>query len=111
MSKNIKGKKLPKGISQRKDDGKFIAGFVDKSGRRHQRRFDTIVEADRRLYEIRHQDEFGDGIDAEDTTVDEWFTFWHTGLTKDLAANTRRNYAERYSKNIKEFQYERPCFH
>ena len=30
MGKYIKGKKLPKGISQRKDDGKFIAGFVDK---------------------------------------------------------------------------------
>ena len=101
MGKYIKGKKLPKGISQRKDDGKFIAGFVDKAGKRHQRRFDTMVEADRWLYEMRHQDEFGDGIDSEDVTVDEWFTFWHTELIKDLAANTRRNYAERYSKNIK----------
>ena len=101
MSKNIKGKKLPKGISQRKDDGKFIAGFVDKAGKRHQRRFDTIVEADKWLYEVRHQDEYGDGIDADDITVDEWFTFWHTELIKDLAANTRRNYAERYTKNIK----------
>ena len=47
MGKYIKGKKLPKGISQRKDDGKFMAGFVDKAGKRHQRRFDTMVEADR----------------------------------------------------------------
>lgn len=101
MSKYIKGKKLPKGISQRKDDRKFIAGFVDKAGKRHQRRFDTMVEADRWLYEMRHQDEFGGGIDAEDTTVDEWFTSWYTELIKNLAANTRRNYAERYSKNIK----------
>ena len=101
MSKYIKGKKLPKGISKRKDDGKFIAGFVDKAGKRHQRRFDTLVEADRWLYEMRHQDEFGDGIDNDDITVDEWFTFWHTELIKDLAANTRRNYAERYQKNIK----------
>ena len=90
MGKYIKGKKLPKGISQRKDDGKFIAGFVDKAGKRHQRRFDTMVEADRWLYEMRHQDEFGGGIDAEDITVDEWFKFWHTELIKDLAANTRR---------------------
>ena len=101
MGKNIKGKKLPKGISRRKDDGKFIAGFVDKAGKRHQRRFDTIVEADRWLYEMRHQDELGDGIDAEDITVDEWFKFWHTELIKDLAANTRRNYSERYEHNIK----------
>ena len=56
MGKYIKGKKLPKGISRRKDDGKFIAGFVDKAGKRHQRRFDTMVEAGRWLYEMRHQD-------------------------------------------------------
>ena len=52
-------------------------------------------------YEVRHKNEFWDGIDAEDIIVDEWFKFWHTELIKDLAANTRRNYAERYSKNIK----------
>lgn len=101
MGKYIKGKKLPKGISQRKDDGKFIAGFVDKAGKRHQRRFDTMIEADKWLYEMRHQDEYGDGIDAEDITVDQWFEFWHAELIKDLAANTRRNYDERYHKNIK----------
>lgn len=50
---------------------------------------------------MRHQDEYGDGIDAEDITVDEWFEFWHAELIKDLAANTRRNYDERYHKNIK----------
>ena len=60
-----------------------------------------MAEADRWLYEMRHQDESGDGIDAEDTTVDEWFTFWYTELIKDLAADTRRNYAERYNQNIK----------
>lgn len=59
-----------------------------------------MVEADKWLYEMRHQDEYGDGIDADGITVDEWFTFWHTELIKDLAAKTRRNYAERYSKNI-----------
>ncbi len=47
MGRYSKGKKLPKGISQRKDDGKFIAGFVDQAGKRRQRRFDTMVEADR----------------------------------------------------------------
>lgn len=47
MGKYIKGKKLPKGIPRRKDDGKFMAGFVDKAGKRHQRRFDTMVEAGR----------------------------------------------------------------
>lgn len=101
MGKNIKGKKLPKGIMQRKDDGKYIASFVDKAGKRHQRRFNTVPEAERWLYEVRQADKFGDGIDSEDMTVDEWFKFWHTELIKDLAANTRRNYNERYTRNIK----------
>lgn len=101
MGKNIKGKKLPKGIMQRKDDAKYIASFVDKAGKRHQRRFNTVPEAERWLYEVRQADKFGDGIDCEDMTVDEWFKFWHTELTKDLAANTRRNYNERYTRNIK----------
>lgn len=86
---------------QRKDDGKFVVGFVDKAGKRHQRRFDTMVEVGRWPYEMHHQDEFGDDIDAEDKTVDEWFKFWHTELIEDLAANTRRNYTVQYSKNIK----------
>lgn len=60
-----------------------------------------MVEADGRLYEMRRQDEFGDGIDAEDIPVDEWFQFWHTELIKDLAANTRRDCAKRHSKNIR----------
>ena len=101
MAKYIKGKKLPKGISQRKDDGKFVAGFVDKSGKRHQRRFDTIAEADKWLYDMRHEDKFGDGVYDDDMTVNDWYKFWHTELIKDLAANTRRNYAERYERNIK----------
>ena len=42
-----------------------------------------MVEAGRWLYEMRHQDEFGDGIDAEYITFDEWFKFRHTELIKD----------------------------
>ena len=33
-------------------------------------------------------------------TVDAWFEFWITNLIADLAPNTRRNYRERYQKNI-----------
>ncbi len=33
-------------------------------------------------------------------TVDAWFTFWHDNIVCDLAPNTRRNYQERYKKNV-----------
>lgn len=50
---------------------------------------------------MRHEDKFGDGVYDDDMTVNDWYKFWHTELIKDLAANTRRNYAERYERNIK----------
>ena len=50
MSKYRKDKKLPEGISQRKSGKKLAAGFVDKTGKRHQRQFDTMVKADRYVH-------------------------------------------------------------
>ena len=37
---------------------------------------------------------------AQEMTVDEWFQFWIQNLVCDLAPNTKRNYAERYKRNI-----------
>ena len=33
-------------------------------------------------------------------TVDSWFEFWNNNLIADLAPNTKRNYRERYKRNI-----------
>lgn len=100
MGKDLKGKSLGKGISQRKDDGKFQARFVSKAGVRHQARFQTAVEARNWLEKMRYEDKYGSGGVKKDLTVDEWFTTWHTDIIKDLAPNTRRNYEERYRNNI-----------
>ncbi|MCM1149595.1 MAG: site-specific integrase [Butyricicoccus sp.] len=100
MGKDLKGKKLGKGITQRKDDATYQARYVDKAGTRHQARFKTAVEARDWLDKLRYEDKFGGEIMAEDMTVDDWFTTWHTEIIKDLAPNTRRNYAERYHRNI-----------
>lgn len=100
MGKDIKGKKLDKGITQRKDDGTYQARFVDSVGKRHQARFKTLSEARNWLDDMRYQDKHRDSVAVPDMTVDEWFTLWHTEIIKDLAPNTRRNYAERYHNNI-----------
>ena len=34
-------------------------------------------------------------------TVDDWFNFWIENIVCDLASNTRRNYRERYNRNMK----------
>lgn len=33
-------------------------------------------------------------------TVDAWFAFWIANIIGDLAPSTRRNYRERYTRNI-----------
>ena len=33
-------------------------------------------------------------------TVDTWFEYWVENIVGDLAPNTRRNYRERYKRNI-----------
>ena len=44
LRKNLKGKDCGKGIYQRKD-GLYSARFVDKTGKRHEKYFQTVPEA------------------------------------------------------------------
>ena len=99
MGKNLKGKDCGKGIYQRKD-GLYSARFVDKTGKRHEKYFQTIPEARNWIEEARYADKHEDVFVATDTTVDEWFNFWIENIVGDLAPNTLCNYRERYIQNI-----------
>ena len=99
MGKNLKGKDCGKGVYQRKD-GLYHARFVDKTGKRHEKYFQTVVEARNWIEEAKYADKHDDVFVATDTTVDEWFEFWIENIVGDLAPNTLRNYRERYHHNI-----------
>lgn len=99
MEKNLKGKECGKGIYQRKD-GLYHARFVDKSGKRHEKYFQTVPEAKNWIEEARFADQHEDIFVPTETTVDEWFGFWIENIVGDLAPNTLRNYRERYAHNI-----------
>ena len=100
MGKNLKGKECGKGIYQRKD-GTYHARFTDRSGNEQGRYFKTVPEARNWLEEARYRDKHGAVFTpAQEMTVDEWFQFWIQNLVCDLAPNTKRNYAERYKRNI-----------
>lgn len=99
MGKNLKGKEIGKGICQRKD-GLFVARFVDKSGKRHEKYFKTLPEARNWLDDSRYADRHDDIFVPADITVDAWFEYWINNIVGDLAPNTRRNYRERYKFNI-----------
>ena len=100
MGKNLKGKELGTGLSQR-TDGKYSARFTDKFGKRHEKYFKTLPEARNWLAEAKYADTHENIFIATETTVDEFFEFWIENIVGDLAPNTLRNYKERYMANIR----------
>ena len=99
MGKNLKGRECGKGIYQRKD-GKSSARYSAKNGKRLEKYFDTLPEARNWLADVRYEDKHGIIVATSDMTVDDWFSFWLNNLVCDLAPNTRRNYEDRYFRNI-----------
>ena len=99
MAKDLKGRELGKGLSQRKDK-KYSARYVTRSGKRIEKYFDTLPEARNWLADSRDEDSHGTAGVSSTATVDTWFYYWYNNLIVDLSPNTRRNYKERYEKNI-----------
>lgn len=99
MGKNLKGKEIGKGISQRKD-GLYCARFINKRGKRQEKCFSTLPEARKWLDSAKNMDKYGNTFTPSGMTVDTWFEYWIKHIVGDLAPNTRRNYRERYEHNI-----------
>ena len=99
MGKNLKGKECGKGICQRKD-GKYVARYTGKNGKRQEKHFLTLPEARNWLSDMQYEDKHDVYNPSSEMTVDAWFEFWITNLIADLSPNTRRNYRERYEYNI-----------
>ena len=100
MGKNLKGKEIGKGICQRKD-GLYVARFVNRYGNRTTKCFPTIPEAKNWLSEAKYADDHEEVFVPSEMIVDDWFNFWIENIVGDLAPNTRRNYRERYNRNMK----------
>ena len=100
MNRNKNGRIIDKGITLRKD-GLYSARFVDKMGVRQTKYFHSIPEARNWLEEARYADKHNQTILSTETTLNEWFDFFVNNIIIDLAPNTKRNYKERYYRNIK----------
>lgn len=99
MGKDLKGKELGKGLSQRKDK-RYSARYVSKSGKRIEKYFRTLPEAKNWLADSKYEDKHNNVGITSTVTVDTWFNYWYDNLIIDLSPNTRRNYKERYNINI-----------
>ena len=102
MAKDLRGRELGKGLSQRKDK-KYSARYVTVSGKRVEKYFNTLPEARNWLATARYEDSRGTTGVTSTASVDDWFQYWYDNLITDLSPNTRRNYRERYERNVKPY--------
>ena len=100
MGKNLRGRELGTGLSQRKD-GKYSARFTRKNGQKAEKHFDKLGEAKEWLKKAVYDDENRVLTDTSYMTVDQWFEFWMKTFKSNKSLNTQRNYRDRYQGNIK----------
>ena len=105
MGKNLSGKNLEKGITQRKDCI-YSARFISLSGKRREKHFKDYQDARKWLAKARFEDEEectgAPGIvQFRDITVDDWFEYWMSTFKSKLSPNTLRNYRDQYTRDVK----------
>lgn len=100
MGKNLKGKEIGKGISQRKD-GYYVARYVNEDGERIQRLFKTLADAKNWITDEKALSKL---LSKDNFTLNEWYAIWLDTYKKDICAdNTVKNYQNRYEQNIKPY--------
>lgn len=99
MGKDLRGKELGIGISQR-EDGWYLGRYTNKHGRRVQKLFPKLQECRKWLADAQYNDEHSNIDFLEEMSVNAWFEYW-IGIKKGMVRpNTVRNYTERYHRNI-----------
>ena len=101
MGKDIKGKELGKGITQRKDDKKFLASFTNPDGTRSMKRFDELKDAKNWLVDMKYKASHGLDTGKRNLSVNDWYETWIKEKEKVLKPSTFRSYRTRYKVNIK----------
>lgn len=100
LGKDIKGKELGVGISQRKD-GLYSGRFVDKNGRRQQKYFKKLQECRQWLADATYQDEHSDIRELDNLSLDAWFDIWYEMNRENYRYNTLKARKRRYEHDIK----------
>lgn len=103
MGKDLKGKELGLGISQRAN-GLYTARFTNRFGKRVQKYFRKLQECKQWLADAQYEDEHGNVLFGDMPTVDAWFQYWIDNIKgNNIGENTKDFYCERYEKNIKSY--------
>lgn len=100
MGKDIRGRELGVGISQRKD-GLYSGRFVDKYGKRRQRYFKKLQECRQWIADATYQDEHSALSDIGNVSLDAWFDIWYEMNKENFRYNTLKARRIRYEHDIK----------
>lgn len=99
MGRDLKGKELGVGISQRKDEI-YQARYIDRWGRRKTLYNKDIGEIRRQLAEAVTDNERFTSV-RDNVTLDSWFKNWLSIYKeRSVRPNTQREYVHIYNKNI-----------
>ncbi len=106
MGKDLKGKELGVGISQRKDKV-YQARYSDRWGKRKTIYNKNLRELRKQLAKAISSNENLSSI-KEEITLDKWFARWmEIYKEKSIRPNTKREYTHIYNKNISPYIGER----
>lgn len=101
MGKSLKGKELGKGITQRKEDGLYVARFTNRFGKRQVVSDKTYNGVQKKMREAKIADDKAINTVNSNMTLDEWYQKWMNTCKKNCRNNTKETYAKHY-KRVKE---------
>ncbi len=92
MGKDLKGKELGIGISQRKD-GLYTARLTRRNGKRAQKYFKKLRECKAWIAEESYREQHGSINAINDLTVEAWFRYWIEEIKQNnIRASTKNRY-------------------
>ena len=100
MGKDLTGKSLPSGISQRKD-GRFCGRFVNRFGKRRCVYGKTVSEVKRKMAQEQANDNRGKGV-YDTMTLDEWHRIWMESYVSELSRATISSYETEYRIHVRD---------
>ena len=98
MGKSLNGKELGKGISQRKEDGLYVARFTNRFGKRQVISDKTYNGVQKKLREAMVADVNQINVVDSNMTLDEWYDKWMKTCKKNCRNNTKETYARHYKR-------------
>lgn len=103
MGKDLRGKEIGEGLSQRKD-GLYVARFTSRAGKREQKTSKKLDDVKIWLLDKKYEDRHGSIEAGGEMTVDVWYHYWIDYIKGDnIRLRTRESYNHSYNDSIKPY--------